>query len=184
VVEALGRFGLPYVGEVPHGEEAPASRLVLALVPSFDPEAVPGLEGTYELDIAGEVFTVAASAGRARVERGRPPDAALRLRTDAATLVRMLRGQISAAEAASAGKLAVESRPDAGALPRGIRLACSPGSTRRLVTPPVGRPADVSAAHLVAEVPEDVPREVDARPDSVLRQLPHGSILLPVAGGF
>src|SRR5439155_11895849 len=43
---------------------------------------------------------------------------------------------------------------------------------------------DASAAHLVAEIPEDVPREIDAGLDSVLRQLPHGPVLLPVAGRF
>ena len=113
VVESLGRFGLPYLGEVPRGDDAPAGRLVLALIPSFDPDAEPGLEETYELDISGEVFRVAVRGGAAHVERGGAPEAALSLRTDAVTLVRMLRGEVSATRAAGAGKLAVEGPDEA-----------------------------------------------------------------------
>jgi DNA-binding HxlR family transcriptional regulator len=108
VVEAIGRFGLPYVGEPALDEDAPVERLVLALVPSFRPEAVPGLEETYELELAGEAFQVTASAGAARVARGRAENAVLRLRTDPATLIGLLRGELTPSEAALAGKIAAD----------------------------------------------------------------------------
>src|SRR5438105_15118952 len=41
----------------------------------------------------------------------------------------------------------------------------------------VDRRAARSATHLVAEVPEDVSRNVDAGSDSLLRQFPHASLL-------
>jgi DNA-binding HxlR family transcriptional regulator len=108
VVEALGRFGLPYVGDLPAGIDAPVERLVLALIPSFRPEAVPRLEETYELEVAGESFRVAVRSGTAQVSRGPAQDAALRLRTDAVTLVRLLRQEISPSEALGADKLEAE----------------------------------------------------------------------------
>lgn len=106
VVEALGRFGLPYVGDLTPDETGPLERLVLALIPSFSAEAVPGLEEVYELELAGEAFGVTVGAGGVQVSRGAPPEAGLRLRTDPVTLLGLLRGEVSAQEAFAAGKLA------------------------------------------------------------------------------
>ena len=108
VVETLGRFGLPYVGDAVFDEGATVDRLVLALIPCFQEDAVPGLDETYELELAGQAFRVAVKAGAVEVAHGAAPGAALKLSTDPATLVGLLRREISPSEAAAAGNLAAE----------------------------------------------------------------------------
>src|SRR5690348_6097065 len=58
-------------------------------------------------------------------------------------------------------------------------------STTRDPSPPLSRSVRLmldrcaarSATHLVAQVPEDVSRNIDAGSDSLLRQFPHASLL-------
>lgn len=110
IVQALGQLGLGFVGAAAPDEDMPAERFVVALRASFRPDALPGLDETYELRLGAETFAVAVRDGTVETARGSAPGGALVLRADPVTLVRLLRAELTAEQATASGALEVEGR--------------------------------------------------------------------------
>jgi DNA-binding HxlR family transcriptional regulator len=108
VVLWLGRVGLTSLGAPSPGLEILAGPTVLTLRVLFDAARHADLEESYALEIDGEPFAVEVSGGSADTRPGTPEAPAMRLSTDARTLVEMLRGEVSAAEAIGAGRAQLE----------------------------------------------------------------------------
>jgi DNA-binding HxlR family transcriptional regulator len=108
LLRALGDVGLGLLGEPAPGERINPGPTVMSLMLTFRPEAVPGLTETYGLEVDGRAFSVAVAGGGALCRRGAPEEAAATLRTDARTLVALLRGEEGTATALEAGRLVAE----------------------------------------------------------------------------
>jgi DNA-binding HxlR family transcriptional regulator len=106
VIRALGELGLGLLGTPAPDEPVNAGPVVMSLMLSFRGD--PDLVETYGLEIDGREFGVAVDRGTVRTERGAPGDPAVTLRTDARTLVLLLRR-----EPIPAGALEVEGDPSA-----------------------------------------------------------------------
>jgi DNA-binding HxlR family transcriptional regulator len=107
VVTKLGAWGarspLP-----PEHQEIGADSIVLALRSLFDPNAVAGLEASYELRLGDGQFRVDVSDGELGLERGEVKDPAVAIKTDAPTLAGLLTGQLPLADALESGTAAVQ----------------------------------------------------------------------------
>jgi DNA-binding HxlR family transcriptional regulator len=112
VIRALGEVGLTLLGTPAPGEPINAGPVVMSLNLGFHPGEFPELTETYGLEVDGRVFTVAVDRGSVRTERGAPVSPVATFRTDARTLVALLRGEAGPA----AGRIEVEG--DAAALER------------------------------------------------------------------
>jgi DNA-binding HxlR family transcriptional regulator len=108
VIRALGEVGLGLLGTPAPDEPVNAGPVVMSLMLSFRGADFPDLVETYGLEIDGREFGVAVDRGTVRTERGAPSDPAVTLRTDARTLVLLLRR-----EPIPAGALEVEGDPAA-----------------------------------------------------------------------
>jgi DNA-binding HxlR family transcriptional regulator len=108
VLKGLAQVGFAQLGELTDDTFVPADRLALALHAAFDPDAVPGLEARYELHLGDETFTVAVRGGQVSVARGEAAAPDLTLRTDQATLIRLLRGERDAGAALRDGALRID----------------------------------------------------------------------------
>jgi DNA-binding HxlR family transcriptional regulator len=93
VLAGLARVGFGFLGDPPDDADVPPERLVLALRASFHPDAVPGLDATYQLFLSSEAFVLTVRDGELGVTRGTTGDADLTIETDAVTLVRFLHGE-------------------------------------------------------------------------------------------
>jgi DNA-binding HxlR family transcriptional regulator len=116
VIRALGEVGLGLLGTPEAEEPINPGPAVMSLMVSFRAAEFPDLDETYGLEIDRQAFTVTVERGTARSERGAPADPAATFRTDARTLVALLRGEATPADAARAGLVEVDG--DAGALER------------------------------------------------------------------
>jgi len=92
VIRALGEVGMELLGPPQPDEPVNPGPVVMSLMLSFRAADFPDLVETYGLDVDGQEFGVTVDRGSARSARGAPPDPAVTLRTDARTLVLLLRG--------------------------------------------------------------------------------------------
>jgi DNA-binding HxlR family transcriptional regulator len=111
VLRALGEVGMELLGTPRPEEPVNPGPVVMSLMLSFRGADFPDLVETYGLEVDGRDFGVTVDRGSARSARGAPPNPAVTLRTDAKTLVRLLRREPVAAGA-------VEVEGDAAALER------------------------------------------------------------------
>jgi DNA-binding HxlR family transcriptional regulator len=93
VIRALGDFGLTLLDTPAPGEPVNPGPVVMSLNLTFRPDRVPELAETYGLEVDGQPFTVAVEHGTVRTERGAPTGPAATFKTDARTLVGLLRGE-------------------------------------------------------------------------------------------
>jgi DNA-binding HxlR family transcriptional regulator len=91
VIRALGEVGLDLLGTPAPDEPVNAGPVVMSLMLRFQGD--PDLAETYGLEIDGQEFGVVVERGTVRSERGVPSDPAVTVRTDARTLVLLLRGE-------------------------------------------------------------------------------------------
>jgi DNA-binding HxlR family transcriptional regulator len=103
VIRALGEVGLTLLDKPAPGEPINAGPVVMSLNLTFRPDALPDLRETYALEIDGRAFTVAVELGTVRTERGAPASPVATFRTDARTMVALLRGESAAAAAVEVG---------------------------------------------------------------------------------
>jgi DNA-binding HxlR family transcriptional regulator len=103
VIRALGEVGLTLLDKPAPGEAINAGPVVMSLNLTFRPDALPDLRETYALEIDGRAFTVAVELGTVRTERGAPASPVATFRTDARTMVALLRGESAAAAAVEVG---------------------------------------------------------------------------------
>jgi DNA-binding HxlR family transcriptional regulator len=108
LLRALGEVGRRLLGEPAPGERINPGPTVMSLMLTFRPEAVPGLTETYGLEVDGRAFSVVVAGGGALSRRGAPEGAAATFKTDARTLVALLRGEQETATALQDGRLEVD----------------------------------------------------------------------------
>jgi DNA-binding HxlR family transcriptional regulator len=113
LIRALGEIGLSLLDTPAPGQPINAGPVVMSLNLTFRPGELPDLTETYGLDLDGRAFTVVVDRGAVRTERGAPPNPAATFRTGARTLVALLRGETTPAEALAEGAVEVEGDPDA-----------------------------------------------------------------------
>jgi DNA-binding HxlR family transcriptional regulator len=113
VVKALGDVGLRLLGTPAPGEPVGAGPVVMSLNLTFRPGERPELAETYGLEVDGRHFTVAVDRGTVRTERGAPAAPVATFRTDARTLVALLRGETEPERAVREGRVDVDGDPDA-----------------------------------------------------------------------
>jgi DNA-binding HxlR family transcriptional regulator len=89
VIRALGEVGLELLGTPAPDEPVNPGPVVMSLMLSFHGDA--DLVETYGLELDGQDFGVVVDRGTVRSERGAPSDPAVTLRTNARTLVLLLR---------------------------------------------------------------------------------------------
>lgn len=144
-VLALARFGLEVAaerpGEMPAGTHR-ASWAMLAVEAMADPLRARADE-TYEFDVDGEIFHVAASGGRLVTRPGPAAEAALHLRTDTATFFDLGTRAVDPIEALVGGAVVVAGPP--AAVPRCLFLL-GLGPDPRTRQPAVSGPAMSSAS--------------------------------------
>jgi DNA-binding HxlR family transcriptional regulator len=99
LIRALGEVGLTLLDAPAPGEPVNAGPVVMSLHLTFRPDALPEVAETYGLAIDGQAFTVAVDRGAVTTERGAPADPVATFTTGARTLVALLRGEPSAADA-------------------------------------------------------------------------------------
>jgi DNA-binding HxlR family transcriptional regulator len=105
---ALGQVGLATLGAPEPGEDVRAERLVVGLRASFRRAEFADLTETYELVIDGEPFTVEVSDGVVETRPGAASSPSMSLGTDADTLVALLTGRRSAADAVARGRASLD----------------------------------------------------------------------------
>jgi DNA-binding HxlR family transcriptional regulator len=110
VVRALGEVGLRLLDSPAPGEPVNAGPVVMSLNLTFRPGE---LAETYGLEVDGRHFTVAVDRRTVRTERGAPAAPAATFRTDARTLVAVLRGETEPERAVREGRVEVEGDPRA-----------------------------------------------------------------------
>jgi DNA-binding HxlR family transcriptional regulator len=93
VVRALGEVGLRLLDTPAAGEPVNPGPVVMSLNLTFRSDRMPELAETYGLEVDGQPFTVAVEDGTVRTVRGAPAEPAPTFKTDARTLVRLLRGE-------------------------------------------------------------------------------------------
>jgi DNA-binding HxlR family transcriptional regulator len=103
IVVALGRWGAKTI-EARSAEQAfQPEWLAMALLGSFRAESARRVRATYELRLDGAVFHLRVDGGKLEHGRGRAKQADLVVQTDGDSLIALLRGQLSAADAVEAG---------------------------------------------------------------------------------
>jgi DNA-binding HxlR family transcriptional regulator len=114
VIRALAEIGFGMLGAPKATDDVNAERVVLVgLRLGFRADAFPDLAETYELRIDDEPFSVAVANGSARVERGAASQPAMRLITDARTLVALGRRETDLDDVLAAGRARLEGDRDA-----------------------------------------------------------------------
>jgi DNA-binding HxlR family transcriptional regulator len=116
LIRALGEVGLTLLDAPAPGEPVNAGPVVMSLNLTFRPDEVSDLTETYGLEIDGQAFTVALESGTVTTERGAPASPVATFRTDARTLVALLRGDTTTTAAVADD--AVEVEGEAAALER------------------------------------------------------------------
>jgi DNA-binding HxlR family transcriptional regulator len=125
VIRALGEVGLELLGTPAPDEPVNPGPVVMSLMLSFHGD--PDLVETYGLELDGQEFGVVVDRGTVRSERGAPSDPAVTLRTDARSLVLLLRR-----EPIPAGALEVDG--DAAAFDRFLAAFAHDGAPSRPAT--------------------------------------------------
>src|SRR5215216_489185 len=115
---ALGRVGLSMLGAPEAGEELRPELIALSLRLSFRPSELPDLDESYQLEIDEEPFVITVSGGTVDTAPGTIPDPAMTLATDSATLVAMLRREVTPSDGLADGRAQLNG--DATALERFI----------------------------------------------------------------
>ncbi|HKI66637.1 MAG TPA: winged helix-turn-helix transcriptional regulator [Solirubrobacterales bacterium] len=93
----------------PESREIGPDSIVLALRSLFDPAQANGLEGSYELRVGGDPYTVRVVAGGLELQRGEAEDPAVAIAApDAGTLAAVLTGQLPVEQAVASGAVEVE----------------------------------------------------------------------------
>jgi DNA-binding HxlR family transcriptional regulator len=110
VVRALGEVGLRLLDSPAPGEPINPGPVVMSLNLTFRGGE---LAETYGLEVDGRHFTVAVDRGTLRTERGVAADPVATFRTDARTLVALLRGETDPGRALREGRVEVEGDPEA-----------------------------------------------------------------------
>jgi DNA-binding HxlR family transcriptional regulator len=110
VIRALGELGLTLLDTPAPGEPINPGPVVMSLNLTFRPSE---LAETYGLEVDGRHFTVAVDRETVRTERGAPADPVATFRTDARTLVALLRGETEPGRAVNGGRMGVEGDPEA-----------------------------------------------------------------------
>ncbi|HEY3019020.1 MAG TPA: winged helix-turn-helix transcriptional regulator, partial [Solirubrobacteraceae bacterium] len=114
VLEELFRWGLHFAAAPGAGDAVKASWWLPAIRAAIRPGSLPAdVDDTYELHIGDEVITIAAAGGDIATREGPAERADLVVRTDHMTFALIGRGELSPAEAAQSGALAVEGDPAA-----------------------------------------------------------------------
>ena len=103
LVRSLARVGFGFLGEPADDADIPPERLVLAMRAAYRPDAVPGLDATYQLHLGEESFVVSVHGEQVEATRGTAADPDLTIRADPVTLSRVLGGQAQARELAVEG---------------------------------------------------------------------------------
>ena len=113
VVYALGRWGARSLGPPAPEEALAAGWLLNALPATFDERSAGGVTVLYELRAGDEIATVQIADGALAVAPGPAdtPDAVIR--TDAATLFRLVSRELDVPEAVAEGRVEVEGDADA-----------------------------------------------------------------------
>lgn len=107
VVFGLGRWGARSLGQPGREDVYQPAWLLLSLRALFQPERSSRIKETYELRIDGEVFHAAVHDGAVRVERGAAIAPDLVVTCDSRTLLDVLSGNITAAQAGKGGRLSL-----------------------------------------------------------------------------
>ncbi len=110
VIRALGELGLTLLDTPAPGEPINPGPVVMSLNLTFRPSE---LAETYGLEVDGRHFTVAVDDATVRTERGAPAGPVATFRTDAHTLVALLRGETEPERAVREGRVDVEGDPEA-----------------------------------------------------------------------
>jgi DNA-binding HxlR family transcriptional regulator len=135
-VLALGRWGSrsPAMPSAELGVDA----LMIALKTTFDPRAAEGLRALYELRLGEEFFQVEVSDGRIDLARSAADHPDATIETDAATLRRLVFGDVELDEALRAGALTLTG--DRTAVAQFLRLFPRPTSVSKASISRAGRP--------------------------------------------
>jgi DNA-binding HxlR family transcriptional regulator len=110
----LAFWGAHRMGERRPRDVFRASSFALGMVVSADRDAARGVHEIYEFDIEGERFHLRVDDGSIEPRAGAADDPDLVVRTDAATAVRIMRGE-SPADLIAEGAMTGEGSPEAGA---------------------------------------------------------------------
>jgi DNA-binding HxlR family transcriptional regulator len=108
IVFALGKWGRQLMGERIPGEVLKANSFMVALRASFRPEVEPGVRARYDLRIDGEMFVLDIKDDRAEAGPGPATDADLTLTTDLKTLIGLVSGELTPAEALRSGQAIID----------------------------------------------------------------------------
>jgi DNA-binding HxlR family transcriptional regulator len=109
---ALARVGMATLGGPEASEDVRPERMVLGLRVSFRGDEFAELTETYELTIDGEPFTVDVGGGAVDTRLGTTSTPAMRLRTDADTLIALLTAELAPAVALADDRAALEGEHD------------------------------------------------------------------------
>lgn len=112
LIRALGEVGLTLLDTPAPDQPINPGPVVMSLNLRFRADEASDVTETYGLGIDGQAFTVAVERGTVRTERGAPTSPIATFKTDARTMVALLRGESAAAAAA------VEVEGDPAALKR------------------------------------------------------------------
>ena len=113
VVLDLTRWGFAFTPEQSTVDAVRPRWGFLAAETMLRPERVGEVDEDYEFHVDGEVFRIEVRAGRAMTAAGRAGAASVVATADAATLVRLGAGQLSASDAISAGELTMSGPSEA-----------------------------------------------------------------------
>ena len=113
VISALGRWGFDLLGAPRPTDAMLPAPFFVSLHASFDPNARPDLRERYAFRVDDRIFEVEVAGGRCAVREGRTfsPDATFV--TDAATLFRLRRRELTPRQAIASGKVRVDGDPKA-----------------------------------------------------------------------
>jgi DNA-binding HxlR family transcriptional regulator/putative sterol carrier protein len=108
LIRALGEVGLALLDTPAPDQPINPGPVVMALNLTFRPDTAGDLTETYGLELDGQAFTVEVDGDTVKTERGAARAPAATLKTDARTLVALVRGETTATAAESEGTLEVE----------------------------------------------------------------------------
>jgi alkyl sulfatase BDS1-like metallo-beta-lactamase superfamily hydrolase len=96
------------LGRPRRGEDVQGERLMTGLRVSFRRDRFAELAEIYEITIDDEPFTIEVRDGAVEIRPGTATDPAIKLRTDAGTFVALLTGELTASDALSRDRAALE----------------------------------------------------------------------------
>jgi DNA-binding HxlR family transcriptional regulator len=111
VLTELARWGLGRLGEPRPNQVFRPAWGMFPLTYTADAEAAAGLRETYEFRIDGDIFHIRVNDGEVRPRTGPADGPDLVVTMDAATLLELFSGQLSAVDGLSQGRIAIEGEP-------------------------------------------------------------------------